>query len=487
MSVNKKSVVSNMMWRFAERCGAQGVSFIVSVVLARMLLPEEYGIVSIITIFTTILNLFIDSGFKNALIQKKNADQLDFSTVFYFNIFMGVVMYLLMFMAAVPISVFYEKEYMVPYIRVMSLVLIVGGVNGVQTAIVSRRMEFKRFFYSTLVGTVISAVVGIAMAYAGMGVWALIVQRLVNQCIDTCILWFTVKWRPSLVFSFKRLKPMFSYGSKLLGSSLLNSLNDNLVGLIIGKAYTADMLAFYDKGKRIPIMLVENLQTAVQSVLFPVLAQYQDEKMQLRRILRISFMTAAYCIFPCMMGIGVCAEPIIRLLFTEKWIEMVPYLQLWCFVYAFYLLHTAHLQIIQAVGRSDIFLKIEIVKQILALAATLLSIPFGVLTMLKAMCLFTVISLFINAFPNRKLANYAIREQLRDILPIVILNIIMGLAVYLVSLIKLSDILQLFLQIVFGSVVYLIGSKFFKLESFEYIRQLVSSFLRKYKKIDTVD
>lgn len=479
MAVNKKAVVSNMLWRFAERCGAQGVSFIVSIVLARLLLPEEYGVVSIITIFTAILNLFIDSGFKNALIQKKNADQLDFSTVFYFNVLMGILLYIGMAVAAPVIAGFYEKEYMTPYIRVMSLTLVIGGINGVQTAIVSRRMEFKRFFYSTLAGTMASAVIGIGMAYAGMGVWALIAQRLVNQFIDTVILWFTVRWRPSLTFSLERLKPMFSYGSKLLGSSLLNSLTGNLAGLIIGKAYPADMLAYYDKGRRIPTMVVENLQTAVQSVLFPVLAQWQDDKQQLRRILRSSFMTAAYCIFPCMVGLGVCAEPIIRILYTDKWLEMVPYLQLWCFVFAFYLLHTAHLQVIQAVGRSDIFLKIEIVKQVISLAAVLVAVPFGVLPMLGATCFVAVISLFINAYPNRKLADYGIGEQIKDIAPIVLLNVVMGSGVYWISLAGLPDIPQLALQIAAGSAIYVAGSWFFKLESFDHVKKMIRSFVSK--------
>ena len=360
MISSKKTVISNMMWRFAERCGAQGVSFVVSIILARLLLPEEYGVVSLITIFTTILNLFIDSGFKNALIQKRDADQTDFSTVFYFNIFMGMVLYFLMFFAAPAISAFYGRNDMVPYIRVMSLTLVMGGVNGVQTAIVSRRMEFKRFFYATLGGTVFSAVIGIEMVYSGMGVWALIAQRLVNQAINTVILWFTVRWRPSLVFSLERLGPMFRYGSRLLGSAFLDSLNSNLASLVIGKVYQTDTLAYYDKGRRIPNLVVSNLQASVQSVLFPVVAERQGEKEQVGIILRRSFTTAAYGIFPCMVGLAVCAETIIRLLYTEKWISMVPYMQLWCFIFAFYLLHTADLQVIQAVGRSDIILKIEL-------------------------------------------------------------------------------------------------------------------------------
>lgn len=480
MTVNQTTVVSNMLWRFAEKCGAQGVSFIVTVVLARLLLPEDYGIVSIIAIFTTIMNLFMDAGFRNALVQKLDADQTDYSTVFYFNVLMGLFLYLLMFLGAPFISSFYGKEYMTPYIRVMSLTLVLGGINGVQAALVAKRMEFKRFFFSSLSGTLLSAVVGIAMAYAGMGVWALIAQKLTNEAVDTGFLWITVKWRPSLVFSLERLKPLFNYGSKLLGSSLLNALVSNLAGLVIGKAYPAAMIAYYDKGRQIPNLIVENLQTSVQSVLFPVLASWQNEKQQIKKILRSSFMLASYCIFPCMVGIAVCADSLIRLLYTEKWIEMVPYLRLWCFIFAFYLLHTAHLQVIQALGRSDIFLKIEIIKQIITVLAVVIAIPFGALAMLASTCVVAAGSLYINARPNEKLADYGFAEQIKDILPIIFLNLFMGVAVFGLGCLHFSAVVVLCIQIMAGIGIYLVGSQLLKLESYEFIKSILFTYFRKY-------
>lgn len=479
MAFNQRAVLSNMLWRFAERCGVQIVSFVVSVILARILLPEEYGIVSILTIFISILNLFLDSGFKNALIQKVDADEIDYSTVFYFNVLMGFILYALLFLFAPLISRFYGIKQMTLYIRVMSLTLIIGGFNGVQTAIVAKRMEFKRFFYSSLAGTLVSAVIGIAMAYMGMGIWALIAQRLIDQLVDTIVLWFSVKWKPIFVFSVKRLKPMFLYGSKLLGSSLLNSLTTNLSGLIIGKAYSSDLLAYYDKGRRIPNLVVDNLQTAVQSVLFPVLSQYQNEQKQVKHILRVSFMTSAYCIFPCMMGIGICARLIIRILYTETWISMVPYLQLWCFIFAFYLMHTAQLQVIQALGRSDLILKIEVIKQFLTILAILLTIPFGVLAMLEAMCIVTVLCLYINGYPNKKLIGYGFLEQMKDILLILFLNCMMGGMVYLIGFWNLSDGLLLTVQITAGVSIYLAGSYILKLESYIYVKKMIKTFWKK--------
>ncbi|MGN1014132.1 MAG: lipopolysaccharide biosynthesis protein [Butyricicoccus sp.] len=462
----KSTVVTNMLWRFAERTGAQGVSFIVSLILARLLAPEVYGVVSLITVFTTILNLFIDSGFKNALIQKKNADQLDYSTVFYFNVALGVLLYLSMVAAAPAIAQFYDREYMTPYIRVMSLTLVLGGVNGVQTAVVSKRMEFKRFFYATLGGTLVSAVVGIAMAYCGMGVWALIAQRLVNQAMDTMILWYTVRWRPTLEFSFQRLKPMFRYGSKILGSSLMNSFSNNLTSLLVGKLYTADALAYYEKGRNVPFLIVQNIQTAVQSVLFPAMAECQDEKERVRRMLYQSLQTSAYCIFPCMVGIGICAEPLIRLLFTEKWIAMVPYLQLWCFICAFYLLHTANLQVIQALGRSDIYLKIEVIKQGLSLAGVLAAAKFGALAMLGTAAVVTAVSLYINAHPNAALVDYGFFRQIKDLMPVLLLNLGMGVVVWLAGFLPVPELPRMVLQGAIGVLVYLSGSYFMKLQVF---------------------
>ncbi|MDO4173559.1 MAG: lipopolysaccharide biosynthesis protein [Eubacteriales bacterium] len=476
----KSTVAANMLWRFAERSGAQGVSFVVSIILARLLEPEVYGVVSLITVITTILNLFVDSGFKNALIQKQDADQLDFSTVFYFNVGLGVVLYLGMAAAAPAIAYFYHQEYMTPYIRVLSLTLVLGGINGVQTAIVSKRMEFKRFFYATLGGTLVSAVVGIAMAYCGMGVWALIAQRLVNQTIDTLVLWRTVRWRPSLVFSYRRLKPMFAYGSKLLGSSLLDSFTTNLTSLIVGKLYSVEALAYYEKGRNVPFLVVQNLQTAVQSVLFPVIAECQDEEQRVRMILHRSLQTSAYCIFPCMIWLGVCAEPLIRLLFTEKWIAMVPYMQLWCLICAFYLLHTANLQVIQALGRSDIYLKIECIKQGLTLAGIVAAAPFGTLAMLKMMAAVTVVSFGINAKPNEALVSYGLVKQVKALSRILLLNVVMGCAVYLTGFLPVADIGRLMLQAVTGITVYLAGSSLLKLDVFVWLLETVRDMLKRH-------
>ncbi|EET61725.1 polysaccharide biosynthesis protein [Marvinbryantia formatexigens DSM 14469] len=476
---DRKFVFMNMLWRFAERIGAQGVSFLVSVILARFLLPEEYGVVSLIMVFTSILSLFIDAGFKNALIQKKDADQLDYSTVFYFNVGMGILLYLVMFGAAPAIARFYGEYTLVPYIRVMSLTLILGGINGVQQAIVAIRMQFKRFFYATLGGTLVSAAVGIWMAYRGYGAWSLIVQRLVNQTMDTVILWITVRWRPSLAFSADRLKPMFAYGSKIFLSSLMNNATTKLASLLIGLFYSAEELAYYEKGNHIPDLLIANVQTSVQSVLMPVIAKQQDERAEVRIILRRSIMTSSYIIFPCMTGLAACAAPLVRLLYTEKWNIMIPYMQIFCIAYMPWLIHTANLQVIQALGYSDIFLKIELIKQGLDFVLILVALPHGPLVLAEAYALEALIAFFINAYPNKKLVDYGCREQMRDICPVLLLSIFMGVCVLAVGQLPLADIWKLLLQVISGVAVYFGGSVIFKLESFTYMLKFAGDFFRR--------
>ncbi len=289
-----KSLVNNFVWRFLERTGAQGVTFLVQIILARILDPEVYGTIALVTVFTTIMQVFIDSGLGNALIQKQDADDLDFSSVFYFNMIMCCFLYLLMFFSAPYISAFYNNTELTPVIRVLSLILIISGVKNVQQAYVSRTMQFKRFFFATIGGTIGAAVVGIILACCGFGVWALVVQQLFNTMVDTLILWITVKWRPKMMFSFKRLKKLFSYGWKLLASSLLNTIYTDIRQIIIGKLYTSKDLAFYNRGQQLPKLITNNINASIDSVLLPSMSQVQDNRERVRAMTRCAIKTSTY-------------------------------------------------------------------------------------------------------------------------------------------------------------------------------------------------
>ena len=477
--MNNKSVISNFFWRFAERCGAQIVTFVVSIVLARILTPEDYGQIALITVFTTIMQVFVDSGLGTALIQKKDADDLDFSSVFYFNFVVCLVLYVIMFMAAPVIANFYNDFSLTPIIRVISLTIVISGVKGIQQSYVSRNMLFKRFFYATLGGTVFSAFLGIGLAYAGFGVWAIVAQQLSNTAIDTLILWLTVKWRPKKMFSWERLKGLLSFGWKMLASALLDTLYGNIRSLIIGKLYSSADLAYYNQGDKFPYVIANNINTSIDSVLLPTMASEQDNKKRVKSMTRRAIKTSTYIMAPLMMGLAFCAEPIVRLILTDKWLPCVPFLRIFCIIYMFQPIHTANLNAIKAMGRSDLFLKLEIAKKIVGIVLLLSTMWFGVMAMAYSLLLSSILSQIINAWPNRQLLGYGYLEQVRDFAPGILLVIGMGICVYFIGFLPLPTIVTLLIQIIIGAVIYIGASALLKLEEFEYILGMAKSFLKK--------
>ena len=477
--MEKMTVISNLVWRFAERCGAQLVSFIVSIVLARILAPEDYGTIALVTVFTAILQVFVDSGLGTALIQKKDADEIDFSSVFYFNFVVCLILYLGMFAAAPFIADFYGDVTLVPVIRILSLTIVISGVKGIQQAYVSRNMLFKRFFFSTIGGTIFSAVLGIAMAYAGFGIWSLVAQQLSNTFIDTLILWITVRWRPTKSFSWTRLKYLLSFGWKLLVSSLLDTAYNNLRNLIIGKMYSSSDLAFYNQGDKFPKVIVTNINASIDSVLLPTMSSAQDDKERVKQMTRRAIKTSTYVMAPLMMGLAFCAEPIVSLVLTDKWFPCVPFLRIFCITYMFWPVHTANLNAINAMGRSDWFLRLEITKKIMGMTILLSTMWFGVMAMAYSLLLSSVLSQIINSWPNRKLLGYGYLEQVRDFAPGILLAVIMGICVYFISFLHLPTIVTLLIQFIVGAAIYIGVSAILKLEEFEYLLGMVKSFLKK--------
>lgn len=480
--MSSTNVITNFFWRFLERCGAQGVTFIVSIVLARLLDPTVYGTVALVTIFTTIMQVFVDSGMGNALIQKKDADDLDFSSVFYFNMAMCSVLYLIMFFAAPFIASFYRMPELTAIVRVLSFVVVISGVKNVQQAYVSRHLMFKRFFFSTLGGTIGAAVIGIAMAYLGFGVWALVAQMLFNAAVDTTILWITVKWRPKKMFSFQRLKSLFSYGWKLLASSLIDTVYNDLRQLIIGKKYSSGDLAYYNQGKKFPQLIVTNINTSIDSVLLPTMSKAQDDMAAVRSMTRRAIKTSTFLMMPAMIGLAVCAEPLVQLILTEKWLPCVLFLRIFCITYAFYPIHTANLNAIKAMGRSDLFLKLEIIKKTVGIIAILITMWISVQAMAYSFLATTILNQIINSWPNKKLLNYSYLEQVKDMMPQILLSLGMGAAIYAVSFLHLSASLTLLIQIPLGVLVYWSGSKIFHVESYTYIIEMVKNFKKRKKK-----
>ena len=478
---NRTRVVSNFLWRFFERIGAQMITVIVNIILARRLGPGPAGKIAIVLAITNLLKVFAESGMGTALIQKKDPDDLDFSSVFFFNMGFSTILYLGLFAFAPRIAAHYGDPSLVPIIRVLGLTLVVSGLYNVQQAYVSKTLQFKRFFFATLGGTLFSGALSVAMVYLGCGIWSLVALQLSNFAVNTLILWFTVNWRPKRMFSWQRLGGLLSYGWKLLVSSFLDTAYNQLYPLIIGGRYTAEELGQYDKGRSWPDQITTSINQSLDSVLLPVLSEKQDQKTQVREMTRRAIKTSSYIMMPVMAGLAACAEPLIRLLLKEQWLPSVPYMQIFCVIYAFYPLHTANLNAIKAVGRSDIFLKLELIKTALGLAVLFVTVRYGIMAMALGMLFWDICSQLVNAWPNRKLLDYPYLTQLKDMAPSILLSAVMAAAVLAVLRLGLSDGLTLLIQIPLGVAIYVTGSVLLKLESFEYLLATAKNMIQKRK------
>ena len=479
----KSSVITSLIWKFLERIGSQGVHFVVTVVLARLLAPTDFGLIALVTVFIALANVFVQSGLNTALIRKKNADNVDFSTVFYASLAVAALLYGVLFIGAPLIADFYNGQTkLVPVVRVLGIILLMGAVNSVQNAYVARNMMFKKLFYRSIGAIIPSGIFGVALAYLDYGIWALVGQQLMNSFLICVIMWFTVKWRPQLVFSFARFKGLFSFGWKLLCSALLDTLYRNIRDLIIGKLFTPADLGFYNRGDQFPKIIITNINSSIQSVLLPSLSSVQDDKPKLKSLARRSIKTSAFLILPMMAGLAAVAKPLILVLLGEKWLPAVPFIQICCFSYAFWPVHTTNLSAINAIGRSDVFLKLEIIKKcyglaILAIAIWLFRSPIGIAA---SAVVAAPLGSFVNAYPNKKLLNYGFCEQMKDFLPSFALAVVMGIGIYgLSEIVYISPFLQIPLFVVIGSCFYLGFAKLLRFECLEYIVKTIKESRKK--------
>ncbi|MCL1703218.1 lipopolysaccharide biosynthesis protein [Lysinibacillus sp. Bpr_S20] len=477
--ITKSKVLSSLLWKLLERGGTQGIQFIVMIILARLLLPEDFGLLVLVAIFITLAGVIVQSGFNTALIQRKNVDEVDYSSVFYLNLFVATNLYIILFFTAPFIASFFAEPQLVSVLRILSFTLFFGAFNSIQHAVIARNMQFKKLFYSSLGAVIISGVVGITMAYAGYSVWALVGQQITNQLIVTIILWFTVNWRPRFLFSMERIRILFTFGWKLLASSLIDTLSSNIRNLLIGKMFSPAILGFYNRGEQFPSVIINNINGSIQSVMLPTLSFHQDNAERVKVMVRRSIVMSSFVIFPMMFGLAAIAEPLVKIVLTEKWLPSVPFLQIFCVSYALWPIHTANLQAINALGRSDIFLKLEIVKTILGLIILAVSIPFGVQMMALGVLGVGILSAFINAYPNLLLLNYSIQEQWRDIKPSLLTSLVMGAIVFPIHLIGLTDSVTLIIQIIVGIVLYVGLAKVFNFDAFTYLLSIIKGLFRR--------
>lgn len=469
-----------LLWKLLERFGVQGAQFVLQIILARILSPEHYGALSIMIIFTNIANVFVQSGFNTALIQKKDVDDRDFSSVFWASLLIAGVLYTAIYLLSPVIAGFYNMPEIIKPFRVIALMLFPGAFNSVQLAKVRRDMNFKKVFVSNVAGILIAGGVGIAIAYLGGGLWALVAQTLLNIAVTCLVMLITVRWFPKLVFDIKRVGVLLKFGWKLLVSSLIDVVYQDLRSLVVGKKYDSETLGYYTRGKQFPHFITNAINGTVSAVMLPAMSREQENRARVKEITRKSISLGSFIMCPMMAGLAVCAEPIVTLLLTEKWLPCVPYMQIYCFTMAFLPIHSCNLQAINAVGRSDIFLKLEIIKKAMGLTTLAIAVIFfdtpiaiaatGIVT--------TLISSFINAHPNKKLIGYSYLEQIKDMLPAFLTAVAMGALVYLVNFLDLESWLTLLIQIPLGVITYVLLSLAFRLKGLREVCKIATKLIK---------
>lgn len=484
-SSERNKILGGMAWKLGERLSSQGVSFVVSIILARLLTPAEYGIIAMMNIFIVIANVFVISGFNTSLIQKKDADELDFSTIYYCTLVMSIIMYVVIFFSAPLMARYYDMPEMTVLTRVFALSLIIQSYQTIQQAYVARHMQFKLNFKATLIGTTLSGVIGVAMAYAGYGVWALVSQHISGIVINTLVLRFLVEWRPRLMFSWERAKGLMSYGSKIMGSTLVNTLYKEARQLLIGLYYTPADLALYNRGSHMPHLVTTNLDNTLRSVLFPAMSNHSDDLPRVKQMLKRAIQNTSYVTYFFLTLMAVASKPLIHVLLTDKWIDCVPYMQIMCVSLMLNTVGVTNLQALKAIGKSNEVLKLELFKKPVFLLVILASLPFGVMAVVCTSPINSLYALWTNMGPTKKYLNYSHMEQIKDLLPSIFLTCSMALVTWPITLLPWNDFLIMGIQVIVAIISYIGFSVIFKVDAYYYCKNIILEFISKRKKYET--
>lgn len=469
----KKQTLNGLLWSTIERFSVQVVQFILGIVLARLLFPSDYGLIGMLAVFMSISQALIDSGFSQALIQKKNANEKDYSTVFYFNIVAAIIIYGVLFFVSGPIAVFYDEPLLEKLIKIMGLNIVFSSFSIVQIAILTKELNFKKQSKASLISVIISGVVAIYFAYFGWGVWALVIQILLKSSVNALLLFLLTNWKPILIFSKKSFRALFSFGSKLLFSGLLNAVFNNVYLIIIGKFFSVKELGYYTRANQFQQLPSETITVILQRVTFPVLSSIQDEDHKLFLYYKRFINLAAFVNFPLMIGLIVVAKPLIILLLTDKWIDAVPFLQLLCFVGILYPIHAINLNLLKVKGRSDLFLKLEIYKKILIIISILLTLSHGIKALIIGQIVCSFISLYLNTYYTKKLINYGFFGQLKDLFKYLVISIITGIIIYLSIAPILENGVKLIVAAIVGFFVYFLLGFLLRLNEVEEIKKII--------------
>lgn len=464
----KKSTLGGLTWKLLENFVSQFINFVIQILLARILMPEDYGVIALTGVFIVIANVFVQTGFSSALIQKKSVSDIEYSSVFFAGIFVSMTLYLVLFIGAPFIAAFYSEPILIWVLRVQCLSIIFSGLYSIQNAILVRNMQFKKSFNYRLLGISLQGITGISLAVLGYGVWSLVIANIVNSVVCTVSLWIVVEWKPKFIFSFGKLKSLFSFSSKILMISLTNSIFDNIRSLIIGKSFNSITLGYYNRGYQIPTLIMVNTDGAINAVMFPVLSKCQNDKERFISVYRRSIRTSVFIVFPLMLGLITIAEPLTILLLTEKWLPSVPFLRitsLICMTWPFSIMYQAF----NAQDKSYVSLKLNIISKTIAIILILGSIQYGVYALVMSSFISSLIGLSIGAFVIKKILGYKISQQIEDVLPSLMLSLAMAGIVFIMGTISDSITYKLLIQIITGVLVYVGGAIIFKMETFNYL------------------
>lgn len=479
-SMKKGTTLRGVVWSLCEVLTGKFSSLIIGIVLARLLLPEDFGLVGMITVFISMSYAIVDGGFSQALIREQNPTQEDYSTVFYFNFLVSAFLYMCLFFSANIISNFYEEPRLVMIIRVLPLVLVINALSITQRTMLIKNVDFKTQAKVTTISAVVSGIVTIAAAFSGCGVWSLVISQISMQSCQTFLLWVYNRWLPSLVFSLNSFKRLFGFGSKLLISAFINNIYVNLYSLIIGKLYTAVDLGFYSNAAQPRDIIMDSYTSAIDRVTYPILADIRDDDEILKENYRRTIKMTMFVYFPIMLGMVAVAEQLFPVLFGAKWLPSVPYFKLLCISGLFYPLNSINLNIIKVKGRADLYLKLEIYKKIIFTANIFIFIRWGIIGLLYASILSNVLGYVLNAYYSGRLISYSALEQVADIFPSFAIAVFMEVAVnYSVILMPQMNIIRLIFQIIAGIVIYITVCKLFRLKEMELVLKSGAGFLKK--------
>lgn len=481
----KQKTVSGLIWSFIDSIAGQGITFIVGIILARLLSPKEFGLIGMLTIFIALSQSFIDSGFRQALIRKQNCTQADYSTVFYFNVVVGVLFYFLLFGFAGSISLFFHEPILRDLTKVLGLSLIINSFTIIQSVLLTKRIDFKLQAKISVIASFISGIISIYMAFNGWGVWSLAALTLIKYTINSLLLWFWNKWKPVGYFSRESFKELFSFGGKLLISGLIDTIYRNLYYLVIGKYFSAVQLGYYTLADQFHSLPATNLQGIIGRVSYPVLAMIQDDAQKLRNAYKKIIRSTMLITFVLMLGMAAVARPMILTLIGEKWEPSVIYLQMLCFVGMFYPLHALNLNMLQVQGRSDLFLRLEIIKKALAVPIFIVGVLWGIKAMILGMMVITLVAYYLNSYWSGRFIGYPFLEQIKDILPSFVLAVIMSAFVFAEGLlIPLPPLPLLIIQLITGALLTFGLCEAFHFKDYLYIKDIVKEKLLTLKNND---